>query len=487
MYPEDRFRLYWIVDKGGQARRFEMNGTQRRLLADMHGRDVILKARQLGVTTLMCLVALDECITRPNWRAAIIAHRLEDAKTIFDSKVKFAYDRLPDGLRWKTVKDSADTLHLANGSSISVTTSARSGTLQRLHISEFGKICATNPGKTREIISGSLPAAEQGAITIESTAEGQEGRFYEMVREAQGMAESGQRLGAKDYRFHFFPWWVEPAYVYDPELVVVTPEDEAYFEKLEYQHGIRLSPEQRAWWIKTEREQGAEMKREYPATPEEAFEQAIEGAYFEMQMAHAVKHGRVGVYPYDPRFEVNTFWDLGRNDLNVIWLHQHVERRNRFIGYYESSGEHISHYLLWLKEWARRTGGERQPVRWGEHYWPHDGGRQDLFLEHGRVGEAEGMGFRPRVVERPTNKLEAIDAARAVFPSCDFDEQACATGLRRLRHYRKDWDDLRGVWRDRPRHDENSHGADAFLTFACGWSAPAEVKLPKRKRVPWAA
>lgn len=97
------------------------------------------------------------------------------------------------------------------------------------------------------------------------------------------------------------------------------------------------------------------------------------------------------------------------------------------------------------------------------------------------------MGFRPRVVERPANKLEAIDAGRAVFPSVDFDEAGCAQGLKRLRHYRKEWDDLRGVWRDRPRHDENSHGADAFLTFACGWSPPRKVKLPPRKRVPWAA
>ena len=40
-------------------------------------------------------------------------------------------------------------------------------------------------------------------------------------------------------------------------------------------------------------------------------------------------------------------------------------------------------------------------------------------------------------------------------------------GLRRLRAYRKEWDESRGVWKDRPRHDVASHGADAFLTFAC--------------------
>ena len=55
------------------------------------------------------------------------------------------------------------------------------------------------------------------------------------------------------------------------------------------------------------------------------------------------------------------------------------------------------------------------------------------------------------------------------------------TGMRRLRAYRKDWDESRGVWKDRPRHDEASHGADAFLTFACsGYTAPSAA--PTRKR-----
>jgi hypothetical protein len=54
-------------------------------------------------------------------------------------------------------------------------------------------------------------------------------------------------------------------------------------------------------------------------------------------------------------------------------------------------------------------------------------------------------------------------------------------GLRRLRAHRKEWDESRGVWKDRPRHDEASHGADAFLTFACsGYRLP--TSLPTKKR-----
>ena len=33
---------------------------------------------------------------------------------------------------------------------------------------------------------------------------------------------------------------------------------------------------------------------------------------------------------------------------------------------------------------------------------------------------------------------------------------------------------MRGVWKDRPRHDTASHGADAFITFACSDMPTAE-------------
>ena len=448
--------LYWIVDKHGHRVRFEMNESQAQLAKSLNGRDIVLKARQIGFTTLSCLIALDECLFNPNWRSAIIAHKLDDAKDIFETKVKFPYENLPDELRsrLKLVKDSADTLMLSNGSTLSVKTSARSGTYQRLHISEFGKICAQYPQKAREIVTGSFPAAEKGHITIESTAEGQEGRFYEMCQEAQ--------RGEGRYRFHFFPWWEQDEYRAPPDVIQGTQEDADYFVALKAQ-GIDLDAEQRAWWLLTEREQGGDMKREYPATPEEAFEQAIEGAIFDRQLAHADKHSHIGRFEYDPMYPVNSFWDIGRNDLNCIWLHQRIRERNRFIGYYENSGEFISHYVGWLRDWAKDN-----EASFDRHYLPHDGKRDDLFLENGRIGVMDDLGFRPDIVQRPTDKWQAVETARTVFASCDFDKHGCAKGIKRLRHYRKEWDELRGTFRNKPLHDDNSNAADAFMTFSAG-------------------
>ncbi len=83
------------------------------------------------------------------------------------------------------------------------------------------------------------------------------------------------------------------------------------------------------------------------------------------------------------------------------------------------------------------------------------------------------------------NKLEVTAAARAAFARGQLDEQGCDLGLRRLRAYRKEWDEGRGVWKDRPRHDDASHGADAFLTFACSHYTPPSSYVPLKRELRW--
>jgi hypothetical protein len=138
-------------------------------------------------------------------------------------------------------QDSADTLSFGNNSSMRVATSMRSGTLQYLHVSEFGKICAQAPDKAREIVTGALNTVAAGQfIVIESTAEGQEGAFYEMAQRARERALSGVALTPLDYKFHFFPWWQDQAYHLNDAAVVIGAEDERYFSGLE-ESGVKLA------------------------------------------------------------------------------------------------------------------------------------------------------------------------------------------------------------------------------------------------------
>ncbi len=281
--------LYTITDKAGRQIPFRPNAAQLALLDALYSANIILKARQLGFTTLCCLIYLDACLFTPHTRAGVVAHRLDDAKVIFRDKIKFPYDRLDEGIRAAVpaVQDSADTLTFGNNSSVRVSTSMRSGTLQYLHVSEFGKVCAQAPDKAREIVTGALNTVESGQfVVIESTAEGQEGAFYEMTQRARERAASRASLTPLDYKFHFFPWWRNRPYALDGAVVAIGEEHERYFDRLEAE-GIRLTDGQKAWYVKKEATMEGDMRREYPSTPDEAFEQALEGAYFAVQLAAA--------------------------------------------------------------------------------------------------------------------------------------------------------------------------------------------------------
>jgi hypothetical protein len=181
--------LYWITDKSGKRVKFSPNWAQESLMNDLHFCNVILKARQLGFSTFIQIFMLDQCVFNSNVRAGTIAHRLDDAKTLFRDKVQYPYDNLPEAIRNLRPKmsDSAEELLLSNNSSIRVGTSLRSGTLQYLHISEYGKLCAQYSDKAREVRTGALNTVQAGqTVFIESTAEGKEGHFFRALRNRAG-------------------------------------------------------------------------------------------------------------------------------------------------------------------------------------------------------------------------------------------------------------------------------------------------------------
>jgi len=163
-------------------------------------------------------------------------------------------------------------MRFANGSVFRVATSLRGGTLQLLHITEFAKICKENPSKANEIISGALNAVQAGQfVCIESTARGREGHFHSLCKDAQALQDAGRPPGKLDWKLWFFPWWKHPDYVIDSKNVLITKDMETYFKELEDKDVI-LTLEQKSWYVKKMQTQGEYMKREYPSTPEEAFE-----------------------------------------------------------------------------------------------------------------------------------------------------------------------------------------------------------------------
>lgn len=488
-------QLYKIMVKGdddGLIAPFKPNRAQRKLLKNLHSRNIILKARQLGFTTLICIYFLDCALFRENIRAGIIAHELDATKAIFRDKVKLAYDNLPEHLRlaMPLKRDSAEELLFShNNSSIRVSTSMRSGTLHYLHISEFGKICAKFPDRAEEVVRGSIPAVPThgGMLFIESTAEGRNGHFYNMTTKAQRLALLARRLTPKEYKFHFFPWWQEPFYRMNPDGVIVTAQDDEYFDKIEGEMSTFIDVEQRAWYVSTRENdfsgEEASMWQEYPSTPEEAFQVSTKACYYAVQMAKMRKEKRITSVPFEPGYPVNSFWDIGNRDGTAVWLHQQVGVQHRFIRFFEGWGEPYAHFVGLLDKYQQQTG-----CVWGRHYLPHDGA-------HERQGEVnntsprtmlENLGLKKiEIVERIPEIQHGIQATRDFMASCWIDEQGCKEGINHLDSYRRTWNDRLGCYTDVPMHDEHSEGADAFRqaaqTFTNNSHTVSSGKRPKRR------
>jgi hypothetical protein len=464
--------LYKIMIKGDKGEDslilpFKPNPHQIKLLKNLHGRNIILKARQLGFTTMIAIWFLDNCLFRPNVRAAVIAQKEDIAKAIFRDKIKFAYDNLPAELRamMPLERDSAsELLFKHNNSSIKVATSARSGTLQYLHVSEFGKICADFPARADEVVTGSIPAVPtNGVVVIESTAEGQDGHFYNMSKRAQALMQQGKTLSQKDYKFHFFPWWIESGYSVDSESVIITAKDHEYFDKIEGEMDCVISPDQRAWWVSTRDSdysgEADKMWQEYPSTPDEAFQKSKEGCYYTVQIASARKQGRICEVPHREGYPVNTFWDIGSSDGTCIWLHQQRGDMHHFIGFIEAWGEPYKYFVNELNKFG---------YTWGAHYLPHDGAhvKQGQQQNISPMESLENLGFKNiEIVPVVSEVNHGIQSTRSAFGLCRFDEEKCKEGIKHLESYHKRKNRTTQHWTDEPVHDIHSEAADAFRQF----------------------
>lgn len=184
--------LYTVQNEKGELVTFRMRPAQLQLFRNMHNKNIILKARQLGFSTAIDIYLLDQALFTAHLKCGIVAQDKQAASEIFCTKIAVPFDNLPPWLRASfTVAErrsgaSGGYILFGHGSSIQVATSFRSGTVQRLHISEHGKICAKYPAKAKELRTGTLNAvADECIIFDESTAEGVGGDFYDMSNRAQ--------------------------------------------------------------------------------------------------------------------------------------------------------------------------------------------------------------------------------------------------------------------------------------------------------------
>jgi len=197
----------------------------------------------------------------------------------------------------------------------------------------------------------------------------------------------------------------------------------------------------------------------------------VPGSVFGKELQAADDKERITSVPYDPRFRVDTYWDLGMHDYTSIWFTQEVGRGEiHVIDYYENRGEGLPHYASML---------DHKEYLYGTHYGPHDLEVRELGTGKSRREMAYELGIAFRTVSRIPVE-DGIHAVRMLIPRCYFDRDNCRQGLEALRHYHRAWSERNRTFRDQPVHDWSSHAADAFRTMAVGM----ESKRDPDRRLP---
>jgi len=189
-----------------------------------------------------------------------------------------------------------------------------------------------------------------------------------------------------------------------------------------------------------------------------SFNAAVEGSYYGSILNDLEAKNHIQEIPRDDLCRTITAWDLGMGDSTAIWVAQIAGSEIRLIDYYENNGVGLDKYVAWLKENHWDTA---------EQILPHDVQVRELGSGKSRLEVLQEAGLNVRVAPR-MGIDDGIQAVRRLLPRCWFNVPKVKVGLDCLRNYRRDYDDKRKVFFDRPLHDWSSHASDAFRYLAIG-------------------
>jgi hypothetical protein len=200
-----------------------------------------------------------------------------------------------------------------------------------------------------------------------------------------------------------------------------------------------------------------------------SFDAAVEGSYYGQILNELEDKKHMQEIPYEEISRTFTAWDLGMGDSTSIWVAQLVGTEIRLIDYYENHGVGLDHYVKWIKD---------NDYSKAEHILPHDVRVRELGTGKSRLEMLEEAGLEVKIAPRMSLD-DGIQAVRRILPRCWFNVPKVQIGLNCLRNYRRDYDEKRKIFYERPLHDWSSHGSDSFRYLALGldeghstWSKP---------------
>lgn len=425
----------------------------------------ILKARQLGFTTLFQIIGEDMALNEPNSNVKFVSQTEEVAKQAFREKAILAYNSLSseyltylkDTYRTPVATINESKIEFGEGWGVFSYVKVRGGTSSMVHISELGPMAEDDKRRAEEVFAGAIETANvYSIVVIESTFKGgQSGIYYDNLVRAIDKGEDDRPKG--EFWFMFFPWYEDKQYRQDDPSQRISERTEKYFSDMESQVDYSFDRAQKLWWqVKSDR-LGMLMRQENPTTAEEAMKAPVEGAIHAESMVELEKDGRRCKLAYDKSKPLYAVWDFGRTHYTAIWIVQFVNGWIHWLKYKQDRNKEANQYVEWLEE---------NEIRVYRHLMPHDafhvraGGSWQMLLK-----QAGLKGDRTKI-EKTNNVWIGINYLNSLLDRSRFNIGETDEGWDCLMNYRSKLSVESGSPTLTPVQNEYTDGADSARYLA---------------------
>jgi hypothetical protein len=140
------------------------------------------------------------------------------------------------------------------------------------------------------------------------------------------------------------------------------------------------------------------------------------------------------------------------------------------LDYHYSNGQPVAFYAGVVQSREIERGYD-----YGYHYLPHDARAKTLASNRSVIEQlGDKLPMKSLRIVPNLGLQDGIQASRLALTRAWFDHK-CEDGIECLRQYQREYDEDKKVFRDKPRHDWTSHGADAFRYLSIVWKEEAKI------------